>query len=103
MFTSLKSCSTMIEEGYSAEDMINEITDGDYQLLETKELTYECRCSKEKFARGLKSIGFDELKDILDVDKKAEITCNFCNTKYVFDENDLTNILNEFNQVAEIN
>ena len=99
----LKSCSTMISEGYTPEDIIREITDGDYQLLETKELTYECRCSKEKFARGLKSIGFDELKDILDVDKKAEITCNFCNTKYVFDENDLTNILNEFNQVAEIN
>lgn len=99
----LKSCSQMIHEGYSAEDIINEITDGDYQLLETRELKYECPCSKERFRRGIKAIGYTEIKDILDIDKKAEITCNFCNTKYVFDEDDLNSILDEFNIKPEIN
>ena len=91
----LKPTTEMIKEGYTPIDIINEITDGDYELLETKELKYECPCSKEKFRKGLKSIGKVELEKILNEDKKAEITCNFCNKKYVFDENDLKEIIFE--------
>ena len=83
----------MIDEGYSAEDIINEITDGDYQLLETKELKYECTCSKERFERGLISLGKAELLQILEEDKQAEINCNFCNKKYIFSENDLKSLI----------
>lgn len=91
----MKSCTTMINEGYTATDIINEITDGDYQLLETKDLFYECNCSKERFKKGLKTLDKKELLTILNEDKKAEIVCNFCNTKYIFDENDLKSIINE--------
>lgn len=91
--STLKSCSQMIDEGYTATDIINEITDGDYQLLETRELDYRCNCSKERFEKGLKSLGKAELLDILNTDKKAEITCNFCNNKYEFDENNLKRII----------
>jgi molecular chaperone Hsp33 len=93
----MKPCTKMIEEGYSAEDIINEITGGDYQILETKELKYECNCSKERFARGLKSLGKEELTNILNEDHKAEITCNFCNKKYEFTEDDLKNLIFELN------
>lgn len=91
----IKPCSQMVDEGYSAEDIINEITDGDYKLLETKELNYFCTCSHDRFRRGIKSLGSTEIKDILNTDKKAEITCNFCNTKYEFNESELKDILSE--------
>jgi redox-regulated HSP33 family molecular chaperone/HAMP domain-containing protein len=91
----MKPCTKMIEEGYSAEDIINEITGGDYQLLETKELKYECNCSKERFTKGLKSLGKVELTNILNEDHQAEITCNFCNKKYLFTEDDLKNMIYE--------
>ena len=91
----MKSCSQMIDEGYSAEDIINEITGGDYQLLETKDLSYECNCSKERFRRGLLTLDKETLLDIKNNDHKAEITCNFCNKKYTFDEADLDSIINE--------
>ena len=91
----LKSCATMISEGYTAEDIIREITDGDYQLLETKELSYECSCNKERFRKGLKSIGKTELKSILEEDHKASITCNFCKSTYEFNEEDLKEIISE--------
>ena len=91
--STLKSCSQMIDEGYTATDIINEITDGDYQLLETRELDYRCNCSKERFEKGLKSLGKAELLDILNPDKKAEITSNFCNNKYEIDENNLKRII----------
>ena len=91
----LKPTTKMIKEGYSAIDIINEITDGDYELLETKELKYECNCSKDKFRKGLKSLGKEQIETILNEDKKAEIVCNFCNKKYVFSEDDLKEILFE--------
>jgi molecular chaperone Hsp33 len=56
---------------------------------------YECNCNKERFERGLKTLGKDELKDILFTDKKAEITCNFCNKKYTFNEEDLAKLIDE--------
>lgn len=91
--SNMKSCSEMINDGYSAEDIIKEITDGDYEILETRELSHFCKCSKERFENGLKSLGKEELLDILEKDKKAEITCNFCNKQYVFSEDDLKKII----------
>ena len=91
----LKPCSQMIDEGYTPEDIIREITDGDYKLLETKELNYFCNCSRDRFRRGIKSLGSKEIKDILSNDKKAEITCNFCNKKYEFNEDELKEIYDE--------
>lgn len=91
----LKPISKMINDGYTPEDIINEITGGDYQLLERLELHHNCGCSKEKFRKGLKSICKVSLEEILKEDKKAEITCNFCNTKYTFNEDDLKEIIME--------
>ena len=91
----LKPISSMIDEGYSAIDIIKEITDGDYKLLEERELNYFCNCSKDRFKRGIKSLGIIEVKDILNTDHHASITCNFCNKKYEFDEDDLNEIYNE--------
>ncbi len=91
----LKPCSQMIQEGYSAEDMIRTITDGNYELLETRALSYECPCNKERFAKGLKSLGRTELKDILSTDHHASITCNFCGKTYDFSSNDLEKLLAE--------
>ena len=93
--SNLKPTTEMIKEGYAPIDIINEITDGDYELLETKELKYECNCSKERFRKGLKSVGKIELEKILNEDKKAEIICNFCNKKYLFNEDDLKEIILE--------
>jgi len=93
----LKPTTEMIKEGYTPIDIINEITDGDYVLLETKEIKYECNCSKERFKKGLKSLGKIELENILNEDKKVDITCNFCNKSYHFDENELKEIILELN------
>ena len=91
----IKPISKMIEEGYTPEEIINEVTMGDYQLLEKRELKYECNCSKERFERGLKSIGKDSLLQILNEDKHAHITCNFCKKEYEFSEDDLKKLIFE--------
>lgn len=96
----LKSCSQMINEGYSAIDMIKEITNDNYQLLETKELSYSCPCNKNRFKNGLKSLGKIELEDILKEDHKVSITCNFCKKEYNFNEDELKEMIDELKDNA---
>lgn len=96
----MKSCSTMINEGYTAEQIIAEITENAYMLLEEKELFYDCPCSKERFKKGLLSLGEQELTAILKEDHQAHITCNFCQKEYTFTEEDLKEMLKELHKKA---
>lgn len=91
----LRPCSDMIKDGMSCEDMLNEITKDDYKILEKRDLKFECPCSKERFEKGFVTLGKDELKDIINKEHGSDVTCNFCNKKYHYSEEDLNNILNK--------
>ncbi len=91
----IRPISEMIDQNMTPEEIIKEITDGDYQLLETKPLSYECNCSKEKFARGIISLGKNEIEDIIKTNECIEVNCNFCQKKYTFDKKDLEDMLNK--------
>ena len=54
----------------------------------------EC-CNVERVKSALKSLGKEQLNDIIVEDKKAEIVCPYCNSKYNFSEIELKNILME--------
>ncbi len=91
---SIKPASQMIDEGYSPVDIVKEICkDEPFTILATLDVDFVCHCSKEKFAEGIKSIGKDELKAIIDEDKQAEIICHFCNEKYNYTEDELKELL----------
>lgn len=91
----LMPVSEMIEKGYTPEDIMNEISGNSYQHLQTLDLNYYCTCSREKFEKGLISLGSEQLKEMITEDKKIETICHFCNTKYNFSEEDLTNLEKE--------
>ncbi len=54
----------------------------------------EC-CNRERAKKALKSLGKEQLSVIINEDKKAEIVCPYCNSKYNFSEIELKNILME--------
>lgn len=87
--------SEMIEKGFSPEDIMNEISGNSYQHLQTLDLKYQCTCSREKFEKGLISLGKDQLNEIIIEDKSVETVCHFCNTKYNFTEENLKSIAKE--------
>ena len=91
------SISKMVSENKSLEEIAKTVT-GDENILildQELELKYECDCSKEKFERGLISIGREELTKIIEEDGQADTVCHFCNKKYHFSKEDLENLLNE--------
>ena len=91
------SISQMIDENKSLEEIARTVTgDEDIMILAQElDMKYECDCSREKFERGLISIGKEELEKIITEDGKANIVCNFCKEEYNFDKNDLEELLRQ--------
>ena len=86
----------MLSEGKTPEDMLNIVLeDLQPRILDTIDVKFECECSKEKVQEALIAIGKTSLKQIIDEDKQAEVGCQFCNSKYMYNEEELLNILNE--------
>lgn len=90
-----QSMSELIEKGYKPEDILEKVfSDLEFEILEKKEVSFSCDCSRERMERALISLGRRELED-LKSDGEAELQCHFCNKKYNFTENDLSKLINE--------
>ena len=89
------SISELLSENKSLSEIAKIATgDENIELLEDNlEIKYDCDCNKEKFEKGLISIGKDDLTKIIEEDGIAEIVCQFCNKKYNFSKEELENLL----------
>lgn len=86
--------STLIAKGLSPEEIMNEILgDFDMQVLDKVDLKFQCDCSREKIENVIISLGKKEIGDIIEEDGKAEVVCQYCNKKYLFNKEDLNKIL----------
>lgn len=91
---SMPTMSEMLSSGFSPVDIINNLAK-DAQILSETPIEFKCNCSREKFARGILSLGSTEIKAIIDEDKECHTTCHFCGSEYHFTESDLTELYNE--------
>lgn len=84
--------SALIHEGKTPEEILKMIF-ADVEITDQQDLFFKCDCSKEKMAKALSTIGQEELKDMIEKDHGCEITCQFCNSHYQFNEEELQEIL----------
>ena len=91
----VKNVSNLIDEGLSLEEIAVQVTgDENVKVIEDDlKIIFECDCSKEKFEQGLISIGRKDLEELLNTDKKADVTCHFCNKQYRFSEDELRQLI----------
>ena len=95
----LDSITNMLKDGKTPEDILEIVLKGlNPQILDKCEVGFECECSKERVEGVLISIGKEQLSEIIEEDKQAEIGCQFCNTKYLFNEDELKAILDKMNK-----
>ncbi|KKC22817.1 Hsp33 family molecular chaperone HslO [Streptococcus dysgalactiae] len=69
--------------------------DEPYKRLSEEPLSFQCDCSRERFEAALITLPKADLQAMIDEDKGAEIVCQFCGTKYQFNENDLEALIND--------
>lgn len=86
----------MLNKGMSPEDILNSIA-GEFKpvILDKMPVEYYCNCSRERVEKALISIGKKEIAKILEEDGQATLHCHFCNSDYIFTEDDLIRIIKE--------
>ncbi len=88
--------SRALEQGAGPEALLREILrEFDMQVLETHPVEYRCNCSRERVTRALLSMGRQELVEMIQEQKGAELTCQFCDAVYRFSQQELEQLLEE--------
>lgn len=88
-----KPISTLIDGGLSPEDILDEVFgDLNMEILDKKEISFVCDCSRERVERLILSLGREEIESLTE-DEDTEIVCHFCNKKYNFTGEELKEFL----------
>ena len=89
------SMTTLLESGLSPEDILEQLLgDLDLEILEKKEVSFRCDCSRERVEKALISVGKDELKLMAEDGEDVEVGCHFCGKKYVFTADEILALMN---------
>ncbi len=90
----LPSVTSILDQYHDAEKLIEILMkDIDFKILEKRDIAYKCNCTREKVEDAIVSVGPKEIEEILREDKKAEVSCYFCDKVYNFEESDLERML----------
>ncbi|MGC2873869.1 Hsp33 family molecular chaperone HslO [Ihubacter sp. mB4P-1] len=110
MLAELEPLTTIIERaflrsaGKSEEGVLQEVLDDIFgnmpekfvpEVLEFRQMQWQCDCSEDRLTQALATIGKKELREIIDEDGQAELTCQFCEKRYFFDKEHLESIYDE--------
>ena len=83
----------LLELGYTPEKMIETIARGLYVTIqESIELSYKCRCSREKILGALATLGQEDIS-AMSQDEETEVHCQFCNETYKFSGEEIARLL----------
>ncbi len=89
-----KGVSILINNGLNAKGLLEEYLQGiDFKILEEHEVSFDCKCSKERFKNSLYALGKEELSSIIDNEGKCETRCHFCNEVHIFPREELQEIM----------
>ena len=92
----IEPISKMLDNNMSLEEIAKTVTgDENVKIIEENIIpVYECDCSKDRFKRGLTTLGKEEVEDMVAKEEKIETVCHFCNKKYEFTKEELEEIIN---------
>ena len=94
------SVTDMLSDGLLPENILEILLRGfEFEITQKRDTKYFCNCSREGVERALISIGEKELTDIIENDKKAQLTCHFCDKVYDFSEEELKTLLKQAKKI----
>jgi molecular chaperone Hsp33 len=92
---SLHEFSNLLQQGKSLNQILEDLL-GDIGLdilPEVQPLQFKCRCNFDRVLGALTMFGITELQDMIEKDRGAEATCQFCSQVYKADRQDLEKII----------
>jgi len=84
----------LLKEDDDPESLLRRVmSDFELDILETTPIEYRCYCSRERMERALISLGAEELRQLIDEQGDAELTCRFCDNVQKFTKEQLEMML----------
>lgn len=91
---SIPPVTDMLSKGFSADDIAKQALNGfELDKLDESNIEYKCNCSRQRVEKALISTGFDNLKEMSDSAEDTEVSCHFCDKKYIFTPNDIKTLI----------
>jgi molecular chaperone Hsp33 len=88
------SVTEAIRGGADAAEMLRlALGDIPFHTLESRPVEFRCKCSYDRVLSIVAALGREEIEDMLEKDKGAELICHFCNSVYYLDEDALRRLL----------
>ncbi len=91
----LEPMTTMLAKGMTPEEIAAEALEGfEFKKIDEFPVHYVCNCSRERVINSIATLRDEEIQEMIDEDNGAEVVCNFCGKKYVFNADGLNDIIN---------
>jgi molecular chaperone Hsp33 len=91
----LRPVSSMILDGMTPEDITAVILGSPYRVIEKKEVSYVCPCTRDRVTRALIALGESDLRELVEKGEPLSIECHFCKTCYTVTQAELSEFLTE--------
>ncbi len=95
----VSSVTAMLEEGMLPEEILEQLLGGlgteqgtDLIMSEKLPTRFACNCSRERVENAIISLGKKEIDRMIMDQEPIEVKCDFCNTAYRFDVEDLRSL-----------
>lgn len=86
----IDSVTKMLERGLTPEQILDEILgEFGFEITDKIPTGFKCDCSKEKVSRAISTLSRKDLDDIIADGESIEVKCQFCNTAYKFEIEDI--------------
>jgi len=67
----------------------------DVRIFDPQDLSFVCGCSKERSGTAIISVGREEAESIIEEQGQITMHCDYCNTEYLFDLQDIAVLFND--------
>ncbi len=92
VISSLRPVSELVSENMDAQ-MIAKSLFEDIEILSVEDLAFKCDCNKDRMQDALMTLDVKDLKEMKQEDHGCEVSCQYCNTQFWFDEATLDEII----------
>ena len=75
--------------------LVNMFGIDEVRVFSGHEVNFECRCSRERVANVLRSLGAEEVKSVIAEQGACTVTCEFCQKPYRFDGIDVEHLFDD--------
>jgi molecular chaperone Hsp33 len=98
VFADVAACASTVSTTdlteLAAEDLLPKLFAGHaIRLFSAKPVAHDCRCTPERLAGVVRMLGADEVKSLLAEQGHVELTCEFCNRAFRYDDTAVDTIL----------